>query len=93
MSVYKVVARCPKTSRQSIKKIYESDTKFEKFGKGWAVGHQCSHNIEVYTIDENEKWILKYKLDRPKTKEEAEKYIVDNNCGDYYMKWYFEDLI
>lgn len=92
MGVYKVIRRIKDTKKQSVKKIYATEDKFTKYGADWALTSQIFGNVEVYRLDENEKWILLYELKYPKTKEEALLYIEDNNCPDYFKSWYFSEL-
>jgi len=91
MSVYKVLARCPWRKVQQIKKIYESDIKFEKWGKQYAIGCQFRHNVEVYKMTD-EKYELIYTLKMPINEEDIKQYVLDNNMYIEEVKWRLRDL-
>lgn len=91
MSVHKVILRCPFTKRQRVKKIYESDVKFEKFGKKYAEMGSFKNDVEVYKmIDEN--YVLQYTLKMPRTNEEIEDFVVKHNMYKNETVWRIKDL-
>lgn len=91
MAVYKVIARCPWRKIQEIKKIYETDLKFEMYGRSWAKGKQFRSNVEVYKM-EDDNYKLIYVLKMPSTDEEIEKYVVENKMYHEETKWRIRDL-
>jgi len=91
MAVYKVLERCPWRKTQILKKIYESDAKFEKYGRKYAKACQFRSNVEVYKMVD-EKYELIYTLEMPKTDEEIEKYVIENKMYPKETEWRVRDL-
>lgn len=91
MAVYKVLERCPWRKTQILKKIYESDAKFEKYGKKYAKACQFKSNVEVYKMVD-EKYELLYTLKMPITDEEIINYVKDNNMYTKEAEWRIRDL-
>ncbi len=91
MSVYKVLLRCPFRGTQVLKKIYESDAKFEKYGKSYADRAMFDNNVEVYKMVD-EKYELIYTLEMPITGEQIKQYVEDRNIDSSYTTWRIRDL-
>src|SRR6187402_1036009 len=91
MSVYKVLLRCPFRKTQVLKKIYESDAKFEKYGKSYADGTMFDNDVEVYKMVD-EKYELQYTLLMPRTEEEIKQYVTDRGMYSNYTVWRIRDL-
>lgn len=91
MAVYKVIERCPWRKTQILKKIYESDAKFEKWGKKYAKACQFRSNVEVYKMVD-EKYELIYTLDMPQTNEDIKSYVIENNMYNSEIEWRIRDL-
>jgi chloramphenicol O-acetyltransferase len=91
MAVYKVILRCPFRKTQTLKKIYESDAKFENYGKSYAEGAVFRSDVEVYKMVD-EKYELQYQFFMPRTNVEIEKYVLDNKMYPDEAKWRIIDL-
>lgn len=91
MAVYKVIERCPWRKTQILKKIYESDAKFEKWGRKYAKGCQFRSNVEVYKMVD-EKYELIYTLEMPVSDEDITNYVIENKMYFEEANWRIKDL-
>jgi len=89
MSVFKVVARDPKTGKQWKKKIYVGEA-YNKYATNLVVRWQEYHDIEVYEMY-HEEWRLWYKLHKPKTEEEVKQFQLDKNYSDIWYNHYIKN--
>lgn len=91
MSVFKVVARCPKKGTQVKKKVYETNDKYYKYGRDLI--HRWSEiwNVEVCTIKEEE-YAFVYSIDAPRTKEELKNMAEERGYSEAWVTYKLRDL-
>lgn len=91
MSVYKVLGRNLQ-GKQTIKKVYETDIKFNKFGKDAIYRYQERLDVEVYKMNENDEWEIIEKHFTPRTEEDLLRMKSERNYNDNWFKWKLKDL-
>lgn len=87
MSIWKVLTRNIKTGRQQLKKVYEADSKFEKYGKEIIRRYSEREDVEVYTMSEDEQWIFQYEVKAPRTLRELKKMQIERNYRDTWFEY------
>lgn len=89
MGVYKVIARNPKTGRQEIKKVYETEDKYNKYGKITAERYRELHDVEVYIMHPvTEEYELVLTMKKPRTIEEARAFKEERGYSETWLKYY-----
>ena len=91
MSVYKVIARNPKTKRQEIKKVYETDAKFEKYGAEAIYRYQERHDVEVYKLIDDVYVFWNFYL-TPRTQKQLKEMQIERNYTDNWFAYKLKDL-
>jgi len=84
--VWKVVSR-DKKGRQVKKKVYETDSKYTKHGHELVKRWREWLDVEVYSMDEDENFILQYVKYYPKTEEELRQMQKEYNYSDNWFTW------
>lgn len=90
MSVFKVVARDPKTGRQFSKKVYITEASFNRYSPDLIKRWRHYDDIEVYEM-KGEEFILQYKLLKPRNKEEVKMFQIDYGYNNAWYEQYIKN--
>lgn len=90
MSVFKVVARDPKTGRQTKKKIYIGET-YSRYSEELIKRWQEYNDIEIYLLQLDDTWKLWYKIAKPSTEEEVKKHQLKCGYADSWYEYYIKN--